>query len=292
VTKALLAHTGFETRFILVDDGSTDGSWDMIVGICDRLPAFRGVRLSRNFGAHVAICAGLDVARGDAIAILACDLQDPPETIVEFLDAWRSGADIVWGARSSREGEPFRRILVDAMIKVLRRFAMPRGSRFTTGSFLLIDARVAECVRRFREHSRVTFALVAWTGFDQEVVYFDRRARQSGQSGWGLGKLFSTVYDVFIGFSPAPAFVITAMGLFLSFLSLSGLAMVLLEWAFYRVQPGWTGIMATITLFFGMLFMMMGLLGEYLSRIFVEVKNRPLYFVADQTDAADAPPPP
>lgn len=290
VTRVLFAAPDLDARVILIDDGSTDASWPMMQALAAAEPRFSAVRLSRNYGAHLALAAGFDHAGTDldAVATLACDLQDPAETVLEFVAAWRAGADIVWGQRRQRGDQGWRRTASHLLESTLRRYAMPKRSRFTTGSFLLLDARVLDCLRRFREQNRVTFALVAWTGFDQATVVYDRAARIAGRSGWGIGQMINTAYDVLIGFSPMPAKMITTAGISLFFVSLFVLAYLVLTWALTNVQPGWTGVMATITICFGVLFMMLGVVAEYLHRIFVETKNRPLYFVS--TVAGALPP--
>jgi glycosyltransferase involved in cell wall biosynthesis len=282
VSEVLFAQTDVDIRVVFVDDGSHDLSWHKLVALTEASSRFSAIRLSRNFGAHLALAAGFDSVGDevDAVAILACDLQDPPTAVLEFIRAWRDGADIVWGQRRSRADEDWRRSASSLLESMLRRYAMPRYSLFTTGSFLLMDRKVLACMKQFREQSRVTFALVAWTGFNQTVVSYDRAARQAGRSGWRLAQMLNSAYDVLIGFSPLPAKVITCLGLGMFAISLLVLIYLLLTWAFSRVQPGWTGMMATMTICFGTLFMMLGVTAEYLHRIFIEAKNRPLYFVA------------
>lgn len=288
VTRTIFAAPGIDARMIFVDDGSTDESWPMIESASRRSPRFSGVRLSRNFGAHVALTAGFDQVDGaaDIVATLAADLQDPPATVVDFVAAWRNGADIAWGSRRQREDEGWRRLASTIMDQVLRRYAMPRNSRFRTGSFLLMDRKVLDCFLQYREQSRVTFALVAWTGFEQANVEYDRQARRVGNSGWSFGRMLNTAYDVFIGFSPVPAKIVTTVGFALSALSVAVILFIIAEWLVRDVQPGWTGLMVTVTFFFGILFMMIGMLAEYLYRIFIETKNRPLYFVADRIEGS------
>ena len=282
VERVLFAAPDLDVRVVMVDDGSRDRSWELMVGLARANPRFQAVRLSRNYGAHLALAAGFDHLPEDTdiVAILACDLQDPAETLLDFVAAWRQGADIAWGQRRSRGDEGWRKRASSLLEQTLRRHAMPRHSRFTTGSFLLMDRRVLDCVRQFREQNRVTFALVAWVGFQQAVVPYDRRMRVAGRSGWSFGQMVNTAYDVFIGFSPVPAKAMTALGIGLFAASLVMLLYLLAAWSFSSVQPGWTGMMATMTICFGILFMMLGITAEYLHRIFIEVKDRPLYFVA------------
>jgi glycosyltransferase involved in cell wall biosynthesis len=288
----LFSLSDIAVRVLFVDDGSDDRSWKKLTALTQSSASFSAIRLSRNCGAHVALAAGFDHVGddADAVAILACDLQDPPATILEFIAAWRAGADIVWGERRSRADEGWRSTASRLLEAMLRRYAMPRRSRFTTGSFLLMDRKVLACLKQFREHSRVTFALVAWTGFNQEVVPYDRAKRVAGRTGWRFSQMLNTAYDVLIGFSPTPAKFITSIGLSMFAVSIVVLAYLLLTWAFTRVLPGWTGLMATMTICFGILFMMLGVIAEYLHRIFIETKNRPLYFIAATTVSASGTP--
>ena len=282
VSRTIFAREDFDARLLFVDDGSADQSWAMIHELVGKSTRFEAIRLSRNFGAHTALAAGFDHVHSstDIVATLACDLQDPPETILGFVDEWRKGADIVWGARRQRGDQGWRQAASQFLDIVIRRYAMPRNSRFQTGSFFLIDRVVLESLLKLREHGRVTFALVAWTGFQQAVVQYDRQARLSGRSGWTLGNMINTAYDVFIGFSPIPAKVLTILGFSVFGLSAVALVYLIVTWLVQDVQPGWTGLMAAMTLCFGMLFVMLGIMSEYLHRIFIEAKDRPLYFVA------------
>lgn len=283
VRSVLFERAEDDVTVLLVDDGSRDGSWEMIEAMCRRDSRFRGLRLSRNFGSHAALAAGLHHATGDAVAILACDLQDPPEVVRQFLDEWHGGAQIVWGRRRTRVDSTWRVWASQAFDNLTRRYAMPAGSKFTTGSFLLMDRRVLECYRQFRERKRVTFALVAWTGFRQAVVDYDRQARVAGQSAWKLKHLISAAYDTFLGFSKVPFGFMTAIGAGMFCLSIP--ICIYLLWCYVtgNPQPGWTSLMMALVMFFGLQFMFMSMLGEYLSRIYCEAVDRPLYFVSDET---------
>ena len=282
IRSVLFEAPDLKISVVLVDDGSSDESWQKIQKLSDIDERFLAIRLSRNFGVHTALTAGFDHVPLDAdiVATLACDLQDPAETILSFIKAWRGGADIVWGARRSRKDGIRRGVGSQVLMKVLRRYAMPKNSKFQAGSFFLIDRIVLDCLRQFREHGRVTFALVAWTGFEQAIVQYDRKARVTGRSGWSYMQMLNTAYDVLIGFSPIPAKALTAFGFFMLGGSALFFVHLVLSWIFFDVQPGWTGLMATMTLCFGLLFVMIGISFEYLYRIFVETKQRPLYFVA------------
>jgi glycosyltransferase involved in cell wall biosynthesis len=285
VRSVLLARTDVEFDVLFIDDGSSDGSWDFIERTCTGDRRFRGLRLSRNFGAHIALCAGFDAADADAVAILACDLQDPPETVLEFVAQWRAGADIVWGHRRERDEALWRRLASHFFGAAMRRYAMPRGSLFATGSFLLADRKVVSAVRQMREHSRITFALVAWTGFKQEVVRYDRRRRRAGRSGWTFWRMVLAMYDAFVGFSVLPIRLTTALGIAISLANIPLGIYLVTRWLMGFPPLGYTSVMLVLTVFFGIQFLLMGLIGEYLYRIYLEAMQRPLYFVAARSGA-------
>ncbi len=280
VRRTLLARTDIDYDVLFVDDGSTDRSWELIERICAADARFRGLRLSRNFGAHIALCAGFDAVRADAVAVLACDLQDPPEAVIEFVGKWKAGADIVWGHRRQRDDSLWRRLASRVFGATMRRYAMPRGSRFATGSFLLADRKVVQAVQQMREYSRITFALVAWTGFRQEIVEYDRQRRRAGASGWTFWRMIRTMYDAFVGFSALPIRLTTSLGIAISLLSIPLAIYLIASWLLGDPLPGYTSVMLVLTVFFGIQFLLMGLVGEYLYRIYLEAVRRPLYFVA------------
>jgi dolichol-phosphate mannosyltransferase len=284
VTKTLLVRSDCDVRVLFIDDGSSDDSWQKICAIAARDQRFRGIRLSRNYGSHIALSAAFaNIGDADAVATLACDLQDPPEVVVQFIDKWKNGADIVWGKRTSRD-ESFARVWTSRVFEsLIRKHAMPRHSQFTTGSFLLVDRKVAECFAQFQEHNRVTFALVAWTGFSEQVVEYRRERRQTGRSGWTYGRMVKTMYDTFIGFSQTPIRIMTVAGGAVSLLTIPMAGYLLYHRIVGHPILGWTSTMLPMTLFFGLQFLMMGIVGEYLYRIYTEVVRRPLYFVSDTT---------
>ena|SRR6516162_4454239 len=287
VERVLLSRSEAEYRCLLVDDGSTDETWELIQQQCRASPRFRGLRLSRNFGAHTAETAGLDLCDADAVAILSADLQDPPETILSFVEAWRQGADVVFGRRRMR-GDSYWRVLTSKIFEtLLRRFAMPKGSKFATGGFLLMDRKVVECVRQMREANRLIFGLVAWTGFRQAVVEYDRQRRAIGRSAWSLGRMVKSMYDGLIGFSGTIPRAVTLLGAFFSLIGFIAALYFLLNAVFFSPLPGWSTITVILSLFFGIVFMILGTICEYLLRIYVESTRRPLYFIAADTAAED-----
>ncbi len=283
VAAVLLSRPDYQIEVLFIDDGSRDRSWELVCGICARDTRFRGIRLSRNYGSHVALSAGFGFADADCVATLACDLQDPPETILKFLERWRQGARIVWGKRRTREDTPWRVLTSNVFYRLMRRFAMPAGSKFTTGSFLLLDRTVVDCVRQFQETSRIVFALVAWTGFNQEVVEYDRKQRMAGKSGWNFGRMFKTMYDAFVGFSYLPIRLMTLLGAVAFFFAAVLGVYTVADALFGNPLKGWASTITVMAFFFGIQFILMGVSGEYLYRIYLESVKRPLYFISDRT---------
>lgn len=287
VTRVLLEDAHTEFSVVLVDDGSTDRSWELIEQLCSRDGRFRGVRLSRNFGSHIALSAGFAHVRddADAAATLACDLQDPPDVILEFVERWNDGADIAWGERLSRKDSGWKVFTSGLFHKALMKHAMPRGSKFTTGSFLLVDRAVLDCFNQFTEHNRITFALVAWTGFEQVRVPYHRAARTTGESGWSFAKMLKSMYDAFIGLSTLPIRVMkwAAAGALVTALGLIVYTVVLAT-VTGTSTPGWASQMLVVSAFFAVQFTLMAIVGEYLNRIYTESMDRPFYFVSRDTD--------
>jgi len=287
VTEVLLSNKNYDFRVLFIDDGSTDRSWEIICDICKQDERFKGIRLSRNYGSHVALSAGFMNSEGDAVTILACDLQDPPEVILRFLEKWQAGAKIVWGHRLTRKDELWRTLASHLFYKLIRRYAMPRKSQFTTGSFLLVDNLVVNCLKQFHEHNRITFALVAWTGFEQTTVDYDRKQRVAGKSGWSFSKMIKAMYDTFIGFSLLPIRIMTIIGALVSALTVPISIYLVYGWLTGSPLMGWTSLMLAVVLLFGIQFLFMSISGEYLYRIYSESVRRPLYFISETTKSHD-----
>ena len=287
VRQTLLSRTDCRVRVLFIEDGSSDDSWRQICDIASRDARFRGIRLSRNYGSHIALSAGFaNIGDADAVATLACDLQDPPEVVSQFIDTWKGGVDIVWGRRITRD-ESAAKVWTSRLFEsLIRRHAMPRGSRFTTGSFLLVDRKVAECFARFQEHNRVTFALVAWTGFSEAVVDYHRQRPALRRLGMDLRPHGEDhVRHVHRILADADPDHDDHRHPLVSLLTIPLAAYFLAVWIGGRPLPGWTSVMLALTVFFGLQFLMMGVVGEYLYRIYAEVVRRPLYFVSATTEA-------
>jgi dolichol-phosphate mannosyltransferase len=280
VTGVMRDVGGCDWEFVFVDDGSRDGSFTVLERLRLRDQRVTAVRFARNFGSHVAIAAGIDYCRGDAAVILAADLQDPPELIREFVAKWRDGYDVVWGARTGRDDVAMRGSITALFYRLVRRFAIPNYPAGGTGSFCLVSKRVLTTFRQCTERNRLTFGLIAWSGFRAAEVPYHRRVREAGRSSWTRGRLVKSAIDTFISFSFLPIRAISYFGLLVSLLSfLFGFYVIVNRLAFGTQVEGWTSVMLALLLLGGVQLTMIGVLGEYLWRILDEVRGRPLYVV-------------
>jgi glycosyltransferase involved in cell wall biosynthesis len=284
-TSAVLeAEFGERWEMLLVDDGSTDRTHAILLELNARDPRVRGIRLSRNFGSHAAIAAGLDHVQGDVAIILAADLQDPPETIPDFVAKWREGYEIVWGARSTRDDPLLRRIFAAVFYGVVVRSALPTTPRSGSGSFCLIDRSVVDAFRRFTERNRLTFGIIAWSGFSQTQVFYERARRYSGRTKWSLAMLAKTAIDTAVSFSYMPLRLITYFGFTVSLFAFLFGVYVVVDYAAGDAEiRGWPSLMAAILFLGGAQLVTLGVIGEYVWRVAEDTKGRPLYLVRDLT---------
>ena len=280
--SAVLDNVFDDWEIIFVDDGSTDRTYAMIRELSEEDPRVKAVRLSRNFGSHVSIAAGLDHASGDAVVVLAADLQDPPEVIPDFVAAWRAGYDIVWAARETREDPWARRALAGFFYGLVRRFALPRIPKGGTGSFCLIDQAVVQAFRRFTERNRLTFGIISWTGFAQTQVPYHRAPRHAGKSKWSAGQLVKAAIDTFVSFSYAPLRLISYFGVIVSTLAFAFGVYVIVDYVAHGTNlKGWPSLMAAILFLGGVQVLTLGIVGEYIWRIAEDSKSRPLYIARE-----------
>ena len=278
---------GCDWEFVFVDDGSRDQSFAVIEDLRARDARVNGLRFARNFGSHVAIAAGMEHCRGDCAVIMAADLQDPPEALPEFVARWREGFDIVWGARTGREEGILRRGLMRMFYAAVRRFAIPGYPKGGTGSFCLATRKVIDTFRTCTERNRLTFGLIAWSGFRQTEVAYHRPPRTAGTSSWTAGRLVKSAIDTFVSFSFLPIRAMSYFGLFVSAVSfLFGAYVLVNKLAFGTIVEGWTSVMLAVLFLGGVQLTMIGVLGEYLWRILDEARGRPLY-VIDRTLGLD-----
>ena len=278
----LAAHcSGYEIIFI--DDGSKDDSLAKLHAIGAATPHLHVVSFSRNFGKEVAIAAGIDRARGAAAVILDADLQHPPEVIAEFITLWRQGYKNVYGVRADRKSDaPMRRYLTDKFYKIFGSFGetlLPAGA----GDFRLLDRQALEALKQMPERARFTKGLYAWIGFKSIGVTFEVAERENGQSKFSYRKLTRFAFDGLTSFSTLPLKVWTYVGALVSLFAIGMATLVLLQTLIYGNDvPGYATIVISIMFFSGVQIISLGILGEYIGRIFAEVKRRPLYLVAEE----------
>ena len=271
---------GYE--LIFVDDGSRDGSSEYLAELACSAPSVRALRLSRNFGKEAALSAGIDAAQGAAIVVLDADLQDPPELIPQMLAAWRDGADVVCMRRRSRAGESWlKRASAHAYYRLLNRLSrVPIPA--DTGDFRLLSRRAVEALKRLPERNRYMKGLFAWIGMPTTVIDYDRAPRAAGHSKWNYGALLWLALEGITSFSVAPLRWATLLGLLAASCGTGfGIWIVIKTLLLGEAVPGYPSLIATMTFFGGIQLLTIGLLGEYIGKIYLETKQRPLYLIRD-----------
>jgi polyisoprenyl-phosphate glycosyltransferase len=276
-------------EIILVDDGSHDRTWELVRGIAARDAHVKGLSFSRNFGHQMAFTAGLDQAGGDAVVIMDADLQDPPELLSELVARWRDGYDVVYAVRARRAGEtPFKLFTSAAFYRVLHRITRV-DIPVDTGDFRLMSRRAVDAFRRMPEHHRFTRGMVAWLGFRQVGVAYNRAPRHAGETKYPLRKMLRLASDAITSFSYLPLQLATWFGLAVVGASLAALVIGVVVRLGWGGVPMWALAAAALGLVAGAQLVAVGLLGEYVGRIFDEVKGRPLYLVRETVGFAPTP---
>ena len=281
---------GESWEVVYVNDGSRDGSLRVLESLRSGDPACAVVNLSRNFGKEIAMTAGLDHARGEAVVIIDADLQDPPEVIPDLVAAWRGGWDMVYAQRRVREGETWlKRTTADAFYRLMQRAGrvpLPRN----TGDFRLMSRRVVDALLQLREHHRFMKGLFAWVGFPSTAVPYDRAPRHSGSSSFTYWKLWNFALEGITSFTVMPLKVATYLGLAVAlFAAVFGGQLILRTLIFGNPVPGYPSLMAVILFLGGAQLVTLGVMGEYLGRVFNETKGRPLYLVERFTPSTPRP---
>ncbi len=273
---------GIPTRFLFVDDGSQDGTRSILQEACISDQRMAYLSFSRNFGHQVAVSAGLNHARGDLVAVLDADLQDPPELLKQFVEKWREGFDVVYGIRTNRKESLLLRLCYSGFYRLLDRVAniqIPRDA----GDFALMDRKVVDALNALPEHNQFVRGLRGWVGFKQIGVKYARPARYAGTSSYTLKRMIRLALDGLLSFSSAPLRLSAWLGAGAAFLGFCYLIYALGVFMSGKDLPeGWTSTVVLILFLGGVQLMVLGLLGEYLSRIFEEVKGRPHYVLNEQ----------
>ena len=266
---------------LFVDDGSSDGSAAWVAGRAASDPHVKLLRLSRNFGHQLAITAGMDHADGDAVVIMDADLQDPPEVVPELLRRWREGHEIVYAVRTSRSGEPWLKLLLAATFyKAFRRMANV-DVPLDAGDFRLVDRKVIDALKQVRELHRFVRGLTCWVGFSQTAVHYERAPRHAGTTKYPVWKSTRLAWDAITSFSSTPLRWMTFFGLVVSIAGLLQAVRVIVDRLLYpgSMERGWASVVAIMLFLGGVQLISLGLIGQYVGRIFEESKKRPLYFV-------------
>ena len=273
---AFLSH-----EIVFVDDGSTDDSYQKLVCLANADSSIKIIKLSRNFGHQLAITAGLDLATGDAVVIIDSDLQDPPEVIKDFVGKWQEGYDVVYGIRAKRAGEsPMKLLTASVFYRILKRLAK-LDIPVDVGDFRLMSRRAVMHFRELKEKDRFVRGLVTWMGFRQIGVYYIRDKRYAGETKYPYRKMIKFAFDGVTSFSNVPLKLAAWLGYFTSLLAfLYGCSVFVQKTLGYTVQ-GWATIMVGMLFLGGVQLICLGILGEYIGRIFNEIKQRPLYVVEE-----------
>ena len=282
LTAAAREAVGEAYEIVLVNDGSRDGSWPAMQELADTDPHVVGVNLSRNHGHQLALTAGLDLCRGETILIIDADLQDPPELLSPMLESMREqDADVVYGVRRSRSGETaFKRATAHGFYRLLSR-ATEIDIPLDAGDFRLMSRRALDALLAMPEQSRFIRGMVAWIGFRQVPFAYDREVRFAGTTKYPLSKMLRFALDALTGFSSAPLKLASHAGLLLSLGSLLILAYIAYAFIAGRSIQGWTSLMLVVVVFGAVQMFVLALMGEYIGRLYNEVKGRPLYIVQE-----------
>jgi polyisoprenyl-phosphate glycosyltransferase len=278
--SAVMQQLGATWELVLVNDGSRDTTLQVMEQLKAADSRIAIVNLSRNFGKEIATTAGLDHARGSAIILIDSDLQDPPEIIPELVAGWRRGYDMVYAQRRQRQGETWlKRATAAAFYRVLQR-ATSVTVPTDTGDFRLMSRRVVDALLELREHHRFMKGLYAWVGFPSCAILYDRHPRYAGASAWNYWKLWNFALEGITSFTTAPLRVATYLGLAVGFGTAVFLAQLLIRTVLFgNPVPGYPSLMAVVLFLGSAQLITLGSIGEYLGRVFNEVKRRPLYFV-------------
>lgn len=278
----VLSRLNMKYEIICVNDGSNDNTLERLIEYHHQNPEIKVVNLSRNYGKEIALSAGLDYANGNAVVPIDADLQDPPELIAELVEKWREGYDVVYATRRSREGESWvKRFTANVFYRTLDSISsvpIPRD----TGDFRLLDRRVVDALKQMPERNRFMKGLFAWVGFKQTSVLYDRPSRYKGETTWNYWQLWNLAIDGFTSFSFIPLKVWSYIGLLVAMPSFFYATFLVIRTLIFGVDfPGYASIMVAILFLGGVQLVSLGIIGEYIGRVYEEVKRRPLYLVRE-----------
>jgi len=286
--KEVMDSNGESWEFILVDDGSTDGSTDAILELAAKDKTIRPVIFARNFGHQVAITAGWDYARGGAVVIIDADLQDPPEVILDLAKKWKEGYEVVYAVRGEREGESWFKLWTASLFYRLIYRITDVKIPVDTGDFRLMDRKVVNVLKQMKERHRFPRGMSAWVGFKQVGVTYKRAARHAGVTKYPFKKMFRLAINAITGFSYFPLQVATFFGFFSAGVSILAIPVVaILRLAGSHFFEGQATTLISVLFLGGVQLISLGILGEYVGRLYDEAKGRPLYIVRDAPDTTE-----
>ncbi|KJS86729.1 MAG: glycosyltransferase [Peptococcaceae bacterium BICA1-8] len=281
VMKSIEKKYNFE--LIFVNDGSKDKTIDILRDLSNKHAYVKVLSFSRNFGHQIAITAGIDVAKGDAVVLIDADLQDPPELIVEFLQKWEEGYQVVYAVRQKREGETWFKKTTAALFYRTLKNITDVDIPLDTGDFRLMGREVVEVLKSIKERHRFIRGLVSWVGFKQIGIEYDRGKRFAGDTKYPLKKMVEFSLDAITSFSFVPLKIASLLGTFSAFLGLIGIIIALyLKLATNVTLQGWTSLMLVVLFLGGVQLLILGVIGEYLGRVYDEIRERPLYVIAEK----------
>lgn len=272
----------YNFEFLFINDGSRDRTIEIIKKYAEDDKRISYINLSRNFGKEIAMIAGFDYVKGDATVIIDADLQDPPELIPQMIRLWEQGFDDVFARRRSRAGESFLKKKTSAWYYKILQSSTRIPIQIDTGDFRLLDRRCVEALKQFRESERYTKGMFSWIGYKKKEILYDRDPRAAGQTKWNYAKLVNLAIDGITSFTTAPLRISSFLGIFISFVAFIYILYLLVR-PFFGVSTGggYSSIMAVVLFLGGVQLLSLGIIGEYIGRIFNESKQRPLYFVEE-----------
>jgi glycosyltransferase involved in cell wall biosynthesis len=276
----------YNFEFLFVNDGSRDRTLELITDYAKNDQRISYINLSRNFGKEIAMIAGFDYVKGDAMVIIDADLQDPPELIPQMIHFWEQGYDDVFARRRSRAGESFVKKKTSEWYYKILQSSTRIPIQVDTGDFRLLDRRCIEALKSFRESERYTKGMFSWIGYRKKEILYDRDPRAAGESKWNYGKLINLAIDGITSFTTAPLRISTFFGALVSFTAFVYILYLVVRPLFgVPTGGGYSSTMAVILFLGGVQLLSLGIIGEYIGRIFNESKNRPLYFIEEYHEA-------
>lgn len=280
LTKLADSVSDYSFEFLFVNDGSRDKTLEIIASLAEKDPRISYVNLSRNFGKEIAMIAGIDHVDSDALVIIDADLQDPPELIPDMIKLWEEGYDDVYARRSSRLGESWLKKFTSSLFYKLLQKSTHIPIQRDTGDFRLLDRRCVDALKQIRESQRYTKGFFSWIGYKKKEITYVRDPRAAGETKWNYFKLINLAIDGIVSFTTAPLRISTVFGLIVSLLAFLYIIVIVVRVMLYGVDVGgYPSIMAAILFLGGVQLLSLGIIGEYIGRIFNESKQRPLYFV-------------